>query len=120
MAEDTKQPVRATAIVNFLGRECMMYEPAETQKAVFAQIARSTRVDAMTKIARVVDLMESWFVHEDDRAWFADKLMDGVWDFESDVLGQLNVIFDAFTPEATNRAGRRAPTKRAARKAAPR
>ena len=109
--------VRRTEVVDFLGRECMMYEPADTQKAMLAQLAKSTRVDTVTKVSRIVDLLEAWFVVESDRVWFADQMLEGVWDFEEDVLVQINTVIDAFAPKPANRAEARKATKKAVRKA---
>lgn len=108
-------PGRETAEINFLGRNVVVYEPTDTQKAVLAQIARSSRVDMMTKVARFIDLIESWFVEPLDKEWFSDQMLEGVWSFENDVVPQVEVIAEAFAPEG-NRADRRAPAKKAVAK----
>lgn len=87
---------------------------SDTQQAVLAQIARSTRVEMITKISRLIDLIEALFVSQEDRDWFADNMLGGEWKFEDQVLAGLNAIADAFNVE--NRAQRRAkatPAKKA-------
>jgi hypothetical protein len=106
---------RRTEKINFLGRDVEVFEPTDTQKAVLAQIARSSRVDMMTKVARFIDLMEAWFVSEEDREWFSAQMLDGVWSFETDVVPQVEVIAEAFAPEG-NRADRRQAAKKAVAK----
>jgi|ERR1041384_2653471 hypothetical protein len=108
---------RATATIDFLGREVQVYEPSDTQKAVLAQIARSTRVELMTKVARLIDLMEAWIVFDVDRQWFSDNMLGGDWSFEDDVIPQIQNIVEAFAPEE-NREGRRAAKKAIARRPA--
>lgn len=106
---------RATATIDFLGREVEVYEPTDTQKAVLAQIARSSRVDMMTKVARFIDLIEAWFVSPEDKEWFSGQMLDGVWSFENDVVPQVEVIAEAFAPDG-NRSDKRAVAKKAVAK----
>jgi hypothetical protein len=111
---------RATATVDFLGRDVQVYEMSDTQKAVLAQLAKSSRVELITKIARLVDLIESLFVEEADREWFADNMLGGEWDFVEDVMPQVEAIAAAFNPQnrQTRRATKKAAAKRPARGAA--
>lgn len=117
MANET---ARRTETITFAGRDVMVYEPADTQKAVLAQIARSTRVDMMTKVARLIDLIDALFVVQTDRDWFADNLLEGNWSFEEEVIGGLTAIASAFGDEPANRQERRAPAKKATARRSPR
>jgi hypothetical protein len=134
MADDETQDRLAEAEVAFPGRNpravtfgdrvLIALEPTDGQVAVMARLGKSGRMDDMTRVAGILDLMELLLADPEDKTWLSSGLLGGEMGFgtgddtgsDLTAMGLLRAIMAAHRPEPTNREERRTAAKKAVRK----
>lgn len=121
-----KHPGREAAILPYADRRMAVLRPTEGQQAAIARMLRSSRIDDLTKVSNLLDILEALLADSYDQAWLSDRMLGGdmdvavgetIADLEAgppSAMGLLRKIAQAFAAPA-NREERRETVRKARR-----
>lgn len=118
-------PTREVALITYGDRRLVVLNPTEGQTAAIARMLRSSRIDDLTKVSNILDILEALLADPADQAWLSDRMLTGNMDMGGQTvealeagppsaLGLLRKIAQTFAPPE-NREERRETARKARR-----